>query len=70
MYLQLYGIHMGILPTHHFSRGTLRQLLHPMYGTCVVYTSGDGVYDVQVEKERDNTYFGDLNTVDGHFQIK
>lgn len=39
-------------------------------GTCVVYTSGDGVYDVQVEKERDNTYFGDLNTVDGRFQIK
>lgn len=39
-------------------------------GTCVVYTSGDGVYDVQVERERDNTYFGSLDTVDGHFQIK
>lgn len=39
-------------------------------GTCVVYTEGDGVYDVQVEKERDNTYFGDLNTVEGRFQIK
>jgi len=39
-------------------------------GTCVVYTSGDGVYDVQVEKERENTYFGDLNTTNGHFQIK
>jgi len=39
-------------------------------GTCAVYTSGDGVYDVQVERERENTYFGSLNTVDGHFQIK
>lgn len=39
-------------------------------GTCVVYTSGDGVYDVQVEKDRENTYFGDLGTTDGHFQIK
>lgn len=39
-------------------------------GTCVVYTSGDGVYDVQVEKERDNNYFGSLDTENGHFQIK
>lgn len=39
-------------------------------GTCVVYTTGDGVYEVQVEKERDNHYFGNLNTVDGHFQVK
>lgn len=39
-------------------------------GTCVVYTDGNGVYDVQVEKDRDNTYFGELNTNKGHFQIK
>lgn len=39
-------------------------------GTTVVYTSGDGVYDVQVERDRDNNYFGSLNTVNGHFQIK
>lgn len=39
-------------------------------GTCVVYTSGDGVYDVQVERDRENSYFGSLDTVDGHFQIK
>lgn len=39
-------------------------------GTCVVYTSGDGVYDVQVEKDREDTYFGDLKAKDGHFQIK
>lgn len=39
-------------------------------GTALVYTSGDGVYDVQVEKERDNDYFGMLDTKNGHFQIK
>ena len=39
-------------------------------GTCVVYTSGDGTYDVQVERERDNNYFGNLNTVDGHFRVE
>ncbi len=39
-------------------------------GTVVVYTDGDGVYDVQVEKDRDNDYFGALETEKGHFQIK
>ena len=39
-------------------------------GTCVVYTNGDGSYDVRVEKERENSYFGKLGTVDGHFRIE
>lgn len=39
-------------------------------GTCVVYTNGDGSYDVQVEKERENSYFGKLGTVDGHFRVE
>ncbi len=39
-------------------------------GTCAVYTSGDGVYDVQVERERENTFFGALETTDGHFRVE
>ncbi|MBQ8804317.1 MAG: MBL fold metallo-hydrolase [Tyzzerella sp.] len=39
-------------------------------GATVVSTDGDGVYDVQVEKEREDTYFGVLPTTDGYFQIK
>jgi len=39
-------------------------------GATVVSTTGDGVYDVQVEKEREDTYYGVLPTTDGFFQIK
>lgn len=39
-------------------------------GATVVWTDGDGVYDVQVEKDREDSYFGVLPTTDGHFQIK
>ena len=39
-------------------------------GTCLIYTSGDGTYDVQVEKERDSSYFGALDTKDGHFRVE
>lgn len=38
-------------------------------GTILVYTSGDGSYDVQVEKDR-NAYFGDLGATDGHFRVE
>ena len=38
--------------------------------TCLIYTTGDGTYDVQVEKDRD--FYGDLlpNMTDGHFCIE
>lgn len=39
-------------------------------GTCLIYTSGDGTYDVQVEKERESTTFGELDTEDGHFRVE
>lgn len=39
-------------------------------GTTVVSTKGDGVYDIQVEKDREDAYYGLLPTTDGHFQIK
>lgn len=39
-------------------------------GATVVSTSGDGVYDVQVEKDRADSYYGLLPTTDGFFQIK
>lgn len=39
-------------------------------GTVLVYTDGDGEYDVQVEKERSDPFYPDLNTKDGHFIIK
>ncbi len=39
-------------------------------GTVAVYTSGDGVYEVQVEQERANNYVGLLDTEDGHMTLK
>lgn len=39
-------------------------------GATVVSTDGDGVYDIQVEKEREDTYYGVLPITDGFFQIK
>lgn len=39
-------------------------------GTCLIYTSGDGTYDVQVEKERESSYFGALDTKEGHFRVE
>ena len=39
-------------------------------GATVVWTDGDGTYDVQVEKEREDNYFGELPTTEGHFQIQ
>lgn len=39
-------------------------------GATVVWTDGDGVYDVQVEKEREDSYFGVNPGTNGHFQVK
>ncbi|MBQ8803057.1 MAG: MBL fold metallo-hydrolase [Tyzzerella sp.] len=40
-------------------------------GTVLVYTSGDGTYDVQLEMERNNPdYFGSTDAVDGHLTVK
>lgn len=39
-------------------------------GTILIYTTGDGSYDVQVEKDRTTTYWGDLGAVDGHFRVE
>ncbi len=39
-------------------------------GATVVSTDGDGVYDIQVEKEREDSYYGVLPTTDGFFQIQ
>lgn len=40
-------------------------------GTVLVYTSGDGIYDVQLEMERNNSeYFGSTGAEDGHVTVK
>lgn len=39
-------------------------------GATVVSTTGDGTYDIQVEKDREDNYYGLLPTVDGFFQIQ
>ena len=39
-------------------------------GAVVVSTDGDGVYDIQVEKDRADNYYGLLPTENGFFQIK
>lgn len=39
-------------------------------GATVVATDGDGVYDIQVEKDRADSYYGLLPTENGFFQIQ
>lgn len=39
-------------------------------GTILIYTTGDGSYDVQVEKDRTTNYFGDLGAKNGHFRVE
>lgn len=40
-------------------------------GSVLVYTSGDGTYDVQLEMERNNPdYFGNTGAKDGHVTVK
>ncbi|MBQ8802224.1 MAG: MBL fold metallo-hydrolase [Tyzzerella sp.] len=39
-------------------------------GDVLVYTTGDGTYDVQVAKERTSDYYGTLDTVDGHMRVE
>lgn len=39
-------------------------------GTVLVYTDGDGEYDVQYETERATDYYGTLDATDGHMTIK
>lgn len=39
-------------------------------GATVVSTTGDGTYDIQVEKDRADNYYGLLPTTDGFFQIQ
>ncbi len=38
--------------------------------TCLIYTTGDGAYDVQVEKDRDFYDYLLPDMTDGHFKIK
>ncbi len=39
-------------------------------GATVVSTTGDGTYDIQVEKDRADDYYGLLPTTDGFFRIQ
>lgn len=39
-------------------------------GTCLVYTAGDGTYEVQVEKERIGGTYLDLNAQEGHLTVQ
>ena len=39
-------------------------------GTVLVYTTGDGSYEVQTEQERYTDYFGSSKAVDGHLTIR
>lgn len=39
-------------------------------GTVVVYTTGDGTYDIQVEMERLTDAYGTLDTEDGHMRVE
>ena len=39
-------------------------------GTVVVSTTGDGTYDVQVEYDRISSYYGELETENGHISVK
>lgn len=39
-------------------------------GTVLVYTSGDGSYDVQIEKNRNSNYYGTFETKDGHMRVE
>ncbi len=46
-------------------------MLHPaLDGPFVIYTDGDGTYDIQVSQERWVTDFGELDTEKGHLTIK
>lgn len=38
-------------------------------GACLIYTSGDGAYDVQVEMKRKNNAYGTLRTEEGHMTV-
>lgn len=39
-------------------------------GTCLIYTDGDGTYDVQVEMERIYDMYGTLETEAGHLRVE
>ena len=39
-------------------------------GTVLVYTTGDGTYEVQVEQDRYSDYYGTNDTLNGHMQVK
>ncbi len=39
-------------------------------GTCLVYTSGDGTYEVQVERERKSDDYMELETEKGYIQVR
>lgn len=39
-------------------------------GTCLIYTAGDGKYEVQVEKERVGDTYATLETENGYFKVQ
>lgn len=46
-------------------------MLHPaLDGPFVIYTDGDGTYDIQVSQERWVLDFGEINTEKGHLTVK
>ena len=39
-------------------------------GTVLIYTTGDGTYELRTQKLRVNDYYGDLGLVDGHKKVE
>lgn len=68
------GAHMSsvmsdTIMTRYLSAGAIT--LHTaLDGTFVIYTDGDGTYDVQLSRERFTTEYGSLDSAEGHLRVE
>ena len=53
----------------HVKTGALT-LTTALDGDILIYTSGDGTYDVQVSGDRTTNYYGTIDTKDGHMLVE
>lgn len=53
----------------HVKTGALT-LSTALDGDILIYTSGDGTYNVQVSGDRTTTYYGTIDTEDGHMTVE
>lgn len=70
IYVGMYGSFTDVKQYYTYVATGAKVFHSSMDGTVLVYTSGNGTYDVQVERDRYVDTYGKYDMVDGHMTVK